>query len=137
MSTMDAALDYWNLMVRTPFHEQRRGGPDRTFPCHLGLRLRWLLVDLGKLGSPTRKELQETDPYPIQADNQANVYGGTRTNVSTDKAVKYYTSHGATASKINMGIPLYGRAVEDTTGIGASYNGVRLASLNIPRSGTY
>ena len=103
MSTMDAALDYWNLMVRAPFHEQRRGGPDRNFPCHLGLRLRWLLVDLGKLGSPIGKELQETDPYPIQADNQANVYGGTRTNVSTDAAIKWYRSQGASSGKIVMG----------------------------------
>ncbi|KAL0958869.1 hypothetical protein HGRIS_014185 [Hohenbuehelia grisea] len=58
------------------------------------------------------------------ADNQANLYGGTRTNVSTDAAVKYFTSHGATASKITMGIPLYGRAFESTAGIGASYSGI-------------
>ncbi|KAI0708099.1 glycosyl hydrolases family 18-domain-containing protein [Cerioporus squamosus] len=83
MSTMDAALDFWNLMAYD----------------YAGS---WLTF----------------------ADNQANVYGGTRTNVSTDKAVKYYTSHGATASKINLGIPVYGRAFENTTGIGASYNGI-------------
>ncbi|KAI0071673.1 hypothetical protein K474DRAFT_1606521 [Panus rudis PR-1116 ss-1] len=58
------------------------------------------------------------------ADNQANLYGGTRTNVSTDKAVKYYLAHGATASKINVGIPIYGRAFEETNGIGSSYNGI-------------
>lgn len=39
------------------------------------------------------------------ADNQANLYGGARTNVSTDAAVKWFTSHGAAASKINMGMP--------------------------------
>ncbi|KAG9219949.1 hypothetical protein CCMSSC00406_0006862 [Pleurotus cornucopiae] len=37
------------------------------------------------------------------ADNQANLYGGTRTGVNTDDAVKFFTSHGATASKITMG----------------------------------
>ncbi|KAI0047878.1 carbohydrate-binding module family 5 protein [Auriscalpium vulgare] len=58
------------------------------------------------------------------ADNQANLYGGARTNVSTDAAVKWYLSQGATASKINMGIPLYGRAFEATTGLGAPYNGI-------------
>ncbi|EJF63958.1 hypothetical protein DICSQDRAFT_134540 [Dichomitus squalens LYAD-421 SS1] len=58
------------------------------------------------------------------ADNQANVYGGTRTNVSTDKAVTFYLANGATAGKINVGIPLYGRAFENTTGLGAPYNGV-------------
>lgn len=38
-----------------------------------------------------------------QTDNQANVYGGVRTNVSTDAAVKWYLANGATAGKINMG----------------------------------
>jgi hypothetical protein len=41
--------------------------------------------------------------YRLQADNQANIYGGTRTNVSTHEAIKWYLSQGATASKINMG----------------------------------
>ena len=68
----------------------------------------------------------------VQTDNQANLYGGVRTNVSTDKAIKYYLANGATASKINMGIPLYGRAFEDTTGLGEPYNGVSAtASLHL------
>ncbi|TFK37028.1 glycoside hydrolase family 18 protein [Crucibulum laeve] len=58
------------------------------------------------------------------ADNQANLYGGVRTGVNTDSAVKYYLSAGATASKINLGIPLYGRAFESTTGIGQPYSGI-------------
>ncbi|KAJ7635665.1 glycoside hydrolase superfamily [Mycena polygramma] len=57
-------------------------------------------------------------------DNQANLYGGARTGVSTDAAVKYFLSSGATASKISMGIPLYGHAFEETTGLGASYTGI-------------
>ncbi|KAF8919477.1 glycoside hydrolase family 18 and carbohydrate-binding module family 5 protein [Mucidula mucida] len=58
------------------------------------------------------------------ADNQANVYGGARTGVSTDAAIKYFTGAGATASKITMGIPLYGRAFENTDGIGQPYSGI-------------
>ena len=58
------------------------------------------------------------------ADHQANLYGGERTNASTDKALKYYLANGATASKINLGIPLYGRAFEATDGIGKPYSGV-------------
>lgn len=69
--------------------------------------------------------------FPYQADNQANLYGGVRTNVSTDKAVKFYLQNGATASKINVGIPIYGRAFEETTGIGASYNGASGLFLNL------
>jgi chitinase len=44
--------------------------------------------------------------------------------VSTDAAVTWYLSHGITASKMNLGIPLYGRAFESTTGLGAPYNGI-------------
>ena len=58
------------------------------------------------------------------ADHQANLYGGDRTNTLTDKALKYYTANGATPSKINLGIPLYGRAFENTDGIGKPYSGV-------------
>ncbi|OCH89471.1 hypothetical protein OBBRIDRAFT_664377 [Obba rivulosa] len=57
-------------------------------------------------------------------DNQANLYDGVRTNVSTDKALTWYVQNGATASKMTMGIPLYGRAFEQTQGIGFPYNGI-------------
>ncbi|KAF9223205.1 glycoside hydrolase family 18 and carbohydrate-binding module family 5 protein [Gyrodon lividus] len=58
------------------------------------------------------------------ADNQANLYGGSRNGVSTDAAVKHYVSGGATSRKIAMGIPIYGRAFEHTNGIGQPYKGV-------------
>ena len=45
-----------------------------------------------------------TADFSCQADNQANLYGGARTGVSTDQAVKFYLENGATASKINMGM---------------------------------
>jgi hypothetical protein len=47
--------------------------------------------------------LLDDELYCLQADNQANLYGGARTNVSTNEAIKWYLSQGATASKINMG----------------------------------
>ncbi|KAF8998382.1 glycosyl hydrolases family 18-domain-containing protein [Cyathus striatus] len=64
------------------------------------------------------------------ADNQANLYGGVRTGLSTDSAVQYYLSSGATASKINLGMPLYGRAFENTNGIGQAFNGVGPGSID-------
>ncbi|KAG6836888.1 hypothetical protein H0H93_001719 [Arthromyces matolae] len=65
-------------------------------------------------------------------DNQANLYGGARTGFNTDNAVKWYLGQGATSSKINMasltnseqGMPLYGRAFENTAGLGQSYSGI-------------
>ncbi|XP_006456110.1 hypothetical protein AGABI2DRAFT_188164 [Agaricus bisporus var. bisporus H97] len=58
------------------------------------------------------------------ADNQANLFGGARTGVNTDSAVQHYVSSGATSSKINLGMPLYGRAFEATNGLGQSYSGI-------------
>ncbi|PCH38885.1 carbohydrate-binding module family 5 protein [Wolfiporia cocos MD-104 SS10] len=61
--------------------------------------------------------------------NQANLYDPSLTNVSTNKAIEWYLANGATPSKINMGIPLYGRSFEDTDGIGDSYDGVGSGTL--------
>ncbi|KIM43625.1 carbohydrate-binding module family 5 protein [Hebeloma cylindrosporum] len=58
------------------------------------------------------------------ADNQANLYGGARTGFNTDSAVKFYQGAGATTSKIVMGMPLYGRAFENTAGLGQPYSGI-------------
>ncbi|KAG7095154.1 hypothetical protein E1B28_005933 [Marasmius oreades] len=68
------------------------------------------------------------------SDNQANLYGGQRTGVNTDQAISYYLSSGATASKITMGIPLYGRAFENTNGLGQPYSGIGPGSVE---SGVY
>lgn len=58
----------------------------------------------------------------------ANLYSSTQypkaTPFSTDQAISYYISNGATASKINLGIPLYGRSFTQTDGPGTSFNGV-------------
>ena len=43
----------------------------------------------------------------VSAD-QANVFGGV-TGFSTDAALSWYLSNGATASKIALGIPIYGQ----------------------------
>jgi len=62
------------------------------------------------------------------AGHQANVFPSNQrpeaTPFSTDAAVKYYTSYGVAANKIVMGLPLYGRAFQNTDGPGTSFNGV-------------
>ena len=67
-----------------------------------------------------------TGSWTDTADNQANLYRGSRTGVSTDKAIDDYISRGATVSKISLGLPVYGRSFEDTSGLGKSYDGVGL-----------
>ncbi|KAK9234608.1 glycoside hydrolase superfamily [Lipomyces kononenkoae] len=55
------------------------------------------------------------------AGNQANVYGG---EVSVDNAVRLYVAAGVHKKKINVGMPLYGRAFVGTDGPGSSFTGV-------------
>ncbi|KAI1416055.1 glycoside hydrolase family 18 protein [Hypoxylon sp. FL1857] len=60
--------------------------------------------------------------------HQANVFeyneNPARRNLSTDDAIKHYKSQGIHPRKILMGLPLYGRAFEGTSGLGQNYSSV-------------
>ncbi|KAG8716418.1 hypothetical protein FRC09_015764 [Ceratobasidium sp. 395] len=62
--------------------------------------------------------------WSTTSDDQANLYGPTLSKTDTDTAVKWYIANGATTSKIAMGMPLYGRAFEQTNGIRQPFNGI-------------
>jgi chitinase len=60
--------------------------------------------------------------------HDANIYPSTSnpnaTPFSTDKAITDYIAAGVTASKIVMGVPLYGRSFEGTSGLGQPFTGI-------------
>jgi chitinase len=68
-------------------------------------------------------------------DNQANLYGPSLSGYGTDAAIARYVGQGASASKINVGVPMYGRAFENTKGIGSPFNGV-CSALSLPSTST-
>ncbi|CAB4495243.1 unnamed protein product [Rhizophagus irregularis] len=59
--------------------------------------------------------------WSSKASHQSNLYGS---DLSTHKAVDYYISKGVDEDKIVIGMPMYGRAFQNTNGFGSSYNGV-------------
>lgn len=62
------------------------------------------------------------------AGHQSNVFPSIETPESTpfsvDNAVQHYITQGVPANKIVMGMPLYGRAFQETAGPGTSFTGV-------------
>lgn len=104
---IDTALDYWNIMAYDY---------------------------AGSWSNFVRTSSILNDPEShfnryAQTDNQANLYGPSLSGYSTDAAMSWYLSNGATAAKINLGIPAYGRAFEMTKGIGSAFNGIGPGSI--------
>ncbi|KAI5806245.1 putative class V chitinase [Geopyxis carbonaria] len=70
--------------------------------------------------------------WDATAGHQANVFRSasnpTSTPFAADEAIKAYIAGGVAPSKIIFGLPLYGRAFENTDGPGAGYSGVGAGS---------
>lgn len=78
-----------------------------------------------------------------QANLYANANNPAATKFNTEQAVRDYLAKGIPANKIVMGLPLYGRSFESTSGIGQPYNGIGSGSIqsgvwlyrDLPRAG--
>ena len=65
-------------------------------------------------------------PWDTTTGHMSNLYRGINANITpfhTDYTMNYYAQHGATASNMNLGMPLYGQQFANTTGPGAPNSG--------------
>ncbi|GAA5911469.1 uncharacterized protein JCM6883_005767 [Sporobolomyces salmoneus] len=58
------------------------------------------------------------------ANHQANLFGASPDSLSSDRAIRFYTSQGVPVQKLVLGMPLYGRSFLNCGGAGKPFQGV-------------
>lgn len=124
LQTVRAALDAYGSSLSTPHHfELTVASPageqnlkNMNLPAMDQCLDFWNLMAYDFAGS-----------WDTNAGHQANLFPSMTNPASTpfnaQAAIEYHTSHGVRADRIVLGMPLYGRAFENTDGMGKPFSG--------------
>ncbi|RDL36285.1 uncharacterized protein BP5553_06897 [Venustampulla echinocandica] len=120
-----AALDAYGKSLSTPYHFQLTvacpAGPSDYKTLHLAEMDQyadfWFLMAYNYAGNWSKTTGNQANLFPSTIDPASTPF-------NTTEAVGYYIAKGIAASKIVLGMPIYGRSFAATDGLGKPFNKV-------------